>query len=155
MKALIDSYSVGEIIIFIIILALAIKEFISLLDWFKSRGKKYYDKQEEPQKNMNEIHEKLQRNEEDMKDLAKSQLETHQIIQQLMEKLDMLIESDKDDIKSFITKEHHYFVQQKGSIDVFSLDCIERRYKHYTDEGGNSFIKDLMKEIRELPKTKG
>jgi hypothetical protein len=64
----------------------------------------------------------------------------------------MLIESDKDDIKSFITKEHHYYVEQKKWIDKFSLDCIEKRYKHYKDEGGNSFIEDLMGELRKLPK---
>ena len=36
-------------------------------------------------------------------------------------------------------------------IDDYSLDCIERRYKHYIDEGGNSFIGQLMIEIRKLP----
>ena len=53
----------------------------------------------------------------------------------------MLIESDKDSIRSYITKEHHYFYGEQQWIDNFSLDCIERRFKHYEDEGGNSFIK--------------
>ena len=66
--------------------------------------------------------------------------------------IETLIESDKDDIKAYITKEHHYFVYQKGWIDDYSLDCIERRYDHYVAEGGNSFIKGLMEEIRNLPK---
>lgn len=56
----------------------------------------------------------------------------------------MLIDSDRDDIKSYITREHHYFCYQKGWIDDFSLDCCERRYKHYSDEGGNSFIGQFM-----------
>ena len=37
-------------------------------------------------------------------------------------------------------------------IDDFSLDCIEKRFAHYQDEGGNSFIAALMAEIRALPK---
>lgn len=64
----------------------------------------------------------------------------------------MLIDSDKDDIKSYITREHHYFCYQVGWIDDFSLDCLERRYQHYEDEGGNSFIAGFMNELRTLPK---
>lgn len=66
--------------------------------------------------------------------------------------VDMLIASDKDDIKAYITKEHHYFCYEKGYIDDYSLDCLERRYGHYKDEGGNSFAEDLMKDVRTLPK---
>lgn len=64
----------------------------------------------------------------------------------------MLIDSDKDDIKSYITREHHYFCYQIGWIDDFSLDCLEKRYRHYADEGGNSFIEGFMDELRALPK---
>jgi hypothetical protein len=71
---------------------------------------------------------------------------------ELEKKNDILIESDKDDIKAYITREYHYFVEEKKWIDKFSLDCIEKRYAHYVDEGGNSFILDLMNELRKLPK---
>lgn len=63
----------------------------------------------------------------------------------------MLIDSDKDAIKSYITKEHHYFCYQVGWIDDFSLDCLEKRYQHYEDQGGNSFIGGLMHDLRTLP----
>ena len=42
--------------------------------------------------------------------------------------------SDKDAIKAFITREHHYFCYQKKWIDDYSLDCIEKRYEHYKEE---------------------
>ena len=29
---------------------------------------------------------------------------------------------------------------------------MEKRYKHYADEGGNSFVATLMSEVRALPK---
>ena len=87
-----------------------------------------------------------------------NQLQTNQkviekTLEDLSNKINMLIESDKDDIKSFITREHHRFCYQVGWIDDFSLDCIEKRYKHYTDEGGNTFIPGLMEELRALPKS--
>ena len=81
--------------------------------------------------------------------LLESQNETLRI---LTDKINLLIDSDKDSIKSFITDRYHHFCYDKKWIDDYSLDCIEKRYKHYTDEGGNTFINDLMKELRALPK---
>ena len=74
------------------------------------------------------------------------------MLNKLSEKIDVLIASDRDDIRSFITKEHHYFCYEKGWIDNFSLECLENQYSHYVDEGGNSFIKAFMEELRRLPK---
>ena len=71
----------------------------------------------------------------------------------MKDKIDMLIESDKDDIKAYITSKHHHFCYEQKWIDDFSLDCLERRYAHYTEEGGNSFIKSFMEELRSLPKS--
>ena len=68
--------------------------------------------------------------------------------------LDMLIDSDRDDIKSFITMQHHHFVYEKKWIDDYSMDCLEKRYQHYEDEGGNSYVEHLMIELRSLPKKK-
>ena len=64
----------------------------------------------------------------------------------------MLIDSDKDAIKSYITQKHHFFCYEQGWIDDFSLDCIERRYQHYKEEGGNTFIDGFMGQLRQLPK---
>jgi hypothetical protein len=38
------------------------------------------------------------------------------------------MKSDKDSIKAFITKEHHYFCYEKGWIDDYNLDCLEKRF---------------------------
>ena len=77
---------------------------------------------------------------------------THQM-SGLTGKIDLLVESDKDDIKAYITREYHYFCEQKGWIDDYSMDCIERRYDHYVEEHGNSFIGGMMEKLRALPRT--
>lgn len=138
MKALLDSFSVSQILLFIFLLAIAVKEIFELIDWFKNRGKKHYEKIEHQENEIEELHNSIN-------SLTNS-------INLLKENVDLLIASDKDDIKAYITKEYHYFVEQKGWIDKFSLDCITKRYEHYKEEGGNSFIEELMKEISNLPK---
>ena len=90
-----------------------------------------------------------------MDDLKANQNETDAALKDLSDKIDMLINSDKDSIKAYITQRHHWFCYEKGWIDDFSLDCLEKRYQHYEDEGGNSFIGYFMDELRALPKKQG
>lgn len=131
MHDLLTNYSMSEIVIFFIAFAVAFKEVIEFLDWLKKRKDSLIDNEENKKKILKAISE----------------------IESIKQTLDILIQSDKDDIKSWITEKHHYYVYEKRYIDDYSLDCIEKRFKHYVDEGGNSFIEDLMNEIRALPKT--
>ena len=73
-------------------------------------------------------------------------------MEKLSTDIDLLSESDKDDIKAFITREYHYFIEQKGWIDDYSMDCIEKRYTHYVQYHGNTFVEELMEGLRALPR---
>lgn len=141
MIQLFSHYSAGEVIMFIIILAIAIKEFVQFKDWAKIRTTQAVKQSQQPAqlKQITEHHEEQINNiQTDIKDIKDS--------------INLLIESDKDDIKQSLTKDHHYFCYKLKSIDDYSLDCMERRYSHYTDEGGNSFVETLMNEVRALPR---
>lgn len=67
------------------------------------------------------------------------------------ELIGLLIDSDKEEIKSFIVKEHSKWTA-KGFIDVNSFQAIESRYDKYIKENGNTFVAGLMKDIRSLKK---
>ena len=152
MVELLQRYSLSEILIFTIFLVLALKSFITFLDWAYERIKKVFNYEHAKLNSKEELKQKLQKQNQTIAILKNNQQTTDKILQDLSTKIDMLIDSDKDDIKSYITREHHYFCYQVGWIDDFSLDCLERRYQHYEDEGGNSFIAGFMNELRALPK---
>lgn len=141
MAQLINNYSLQEILIFLIVLALGVKGFFTFWDWAVDRLRKIFRKENEQDSEKAKI-DILSDNQkkliEDMKDLTK--------------KIDMLVESDKADIKAYITEKHHHFVYDKKWIDNYSLESLEKRYDHYQKEGGNSFVGGLMSEIRQLPK---
>lgn len=153
MIELLATYSLAEILTFIITFALAIKGFVTFWDWAVERVRKIFKKESQKDKEKQLLEERLLRGDIKMKELTQQQEKTKQQLDDINNKIDLLISSDRDDIKSYITKEHHFFVYNKRWIDDYSLDCIERRYNHYKEEGGNSFVKDLIDEIRELPKT--
>lgn len=141
MAQLLATYSIAEILLFIILLAIAIKGVVTFWDWGWERLKKVFHKESQQENDR----DKLNR-------VAEQQEKLFNDIQELNRKISILVDSDKDDIKAFITDKHHYFCYERKWIDDYSMDCIERRYSHYKDEGGNSFIATLMDELQELPK---
>lgn len=150
MAQLFAAYSVEQIFLFIVIVAIAAKQLITFLDWASERTTKQVDKVRKP----SEIEQQLQKEKQRRSQLV--QLFTAQIhkvnstVSQLNDQIDLLVASDKDDIKAWITAQHHHFTE-KGYIDYYSLDCINKRYSHYLQWGGNSFIQDLVNELNNLP----
>lgn len=153
MVTLLENYSLSDILIFIVILGLAVKSVVSFFDWVHERIQKVFNKQHSTLNEKEQLEKRLQDGSQFMNKLQQNQQEIDKTLEDLSNKIDMLIESDKDDIKSFITREHHRFCYQVGWIDDFSLDCIEKRYKHYKNEGGNTFIDGFMEQLRALPKS--
>lgn len=152
MKDLISTYSWQDIMLFLITFALAVKGLVSFYDWGHDRLKKAFSKEDAQEHEIDSIQDQIDENKKGYASLKEGQIKLQEQFQDLIDKVNLLIDSDKDDIKSFITERHHHFCYQEEWIDDYSLDCIERRFKHYTDEGGNSFVEDLMNEIRALPK---
>lgn len=66
------------------------------------------------------------------------------------EKTNLLIESDKEGIKSYIV-EKYYETKRQGYIEINTLETLEERYKKYLEENGNTYIKNLMDKMRIMP----
>ena len=152
MEELFTRYSATEIIVFLTLLAGAFKGFMSFWDWFIDWLRKKFDKEYEKKRKSEELVKEINSHTKNIAELTKTQTQIKDQIKELHSLIHVLIDSDKDDIKSWITEKHHYFCYNRKVIDDYSLDCIEKRYEHYKDDGGNSYINTLMSEIRALPK---
>lgn len=152
MIALLQHYSLSDILIFTVFLSLAIKGLITFFDWAKGRIQQAFDAEHQHLSEKERLERRLQENSQMIKVLQENQKKTDKILEELSTKISMLIDSDRDDIKAFITEKHHLYCYQRKWIDDFSLECLEKRYKHYEDEGGNSFIGGFMQQLRNLPK---
>ena len=145
MQELLSTFSIAQIFLFIVLLAAAFKKVADFIDWvqdkIKKRDKKTITQQEEQQKQIDRFDQ-----------VEKNVVEMNEYMKDMGNKINILMDSDRDAIKAWITREHHYFCYQRKWIDDYSLDCLERRYSHYVEENGNSFISTLMDELRALPK---
>ena len=141
MIELLKSYSLSQILIFVVVLAIAIKGVLTFFDWARDRITKRVHDIQRPDR----IQDRIDRLETNQQSLTES-------LSKITQKLDMLINSDRDDIKAYITEKHHHYVYKKGYIDDYTMDILEQRYNHYKAQGGNSFIRSLMDDLRALPK---
>lgn len=149
MKELLTTYTIEQIIIFLFMIAVALKEGIELFKYFRDliKNKNIEDINENNKgeiilKEIQEIKEELQI----MRENYDSKFDSHS------EKLDTLIGSDREDIRAFIVSKHHFHTEREHWIDDYTMDVLEKRYAYYKEEGGNSYIGQLMNEIRALPK---
>lgn len=177
MIELLEKYSITDILIFLAFIALAVKEFFTFVDWSKKKIKEAgleatLDEREEEK--LNEYGERIKANKSKMSYLEKSintslekiaqfeknidqySKENEEITNQL-EKLNnnisLLLDSNKDIIKTTLTEKHHYYCYTKRYIDDYSLECCEKLFQHYKEEGGNSFIEHFMEDLRSLPQS--
>lgn len=148
MIELFQKFTFPDIVTFIVLFALAIKGIISFFEWSQQKiGKVLHIKNDKAQ-----MKQRLLKNTELIEKITNKQNNTDEYLQKMSQKIDLLIQSDKDAIKSYITGEHHKFCYDLKEIDDFSLDCLQKRYRHYADEGGNSFIEGFMQDLRKLPR---
>lgn len=156
MEELLTKYSLTEIILFVFALATTLKGFFTLWDYFYDKIKRHFKGETEEEQCKIDITKQLADISAQIENInAQHILDRQELIKKIDETnttISVLLDSDKDDIKSWITEKHHYFCYESKCIDYQSLDCIEKRYRHYVDEGGNSYVADLMNEIRALPK---
>lgn len=134
MLELLSTFSAEQIILFLILLAFASKELINFWDFFKQKINFGFNMKKEKEVSANIL-----------KDLV-------QKVENISARLDLLTESDKDDIRGWIVERYHYYKNIDIPIDSFTMDTIEKRYQHYRDEGGNSYITDIMEELRDMAK---
>ena len=151
MIELLQTYSIAELLAILVTVALAIKKLIEFctdaVEWLRKKFGGEVKKELDASQREKEIDEKFEQVQATMQEQTDALNDVAATVASLQSQLTLLLDSDKDDIKAFITKDHHYFCYQKGWIDDYSMDCLERRYQHYVDERGNSFVADLMKDL--------
>ena len=141
MGDLLKNYSIQEILVFLIALAVAFKTVASFWDWAKAWLKEKFGKKDPTE----DIETKINQ-------LFKIQERQDAEMEKILTAVELVLESDRNNIKSWIVEKHHHFCYEVKAIDYFSLESIEKKYEHYKKEDGNSYVTTLMEELKALPK---
>ncbi len=115
--------------------------------------KKYVDtKIKKVQSNTEGNNEEIDKIEDQIKGYQTDINKILESIDAIMNNIHILIDSDKETIRSFIMSE--YYKWEGKVIDLITLQNIERLYKKYLEELGDEsdeFIDKIMTELRNLP----
>lgn len=131
-----QQYTLEATLIFLFVFGTAIKEGWDLVKYFKDKTVDHVD----------EVRQRELALQQALDGIAKQQEE----LLKINEKLDELIQSDKDSIKSWIVMLYRKYKASPIDFDSMEMDLLERRYGHYKQEGGNSYIDNIMVELREI-----
>ena len=106
---------------------------------------------------------RMNANDKIIEELKKTSMNNNTMMENISDSLNkidtsigVLIDSDCETISSFITSEYKTAMEE-GEIDLITLQSIERMYKKYLVEAGDTtdeFIEKLMNELRSLPTRK-
>ena len=152
MAELLSQYTIPQIILFIAALIFIVKGVQDTIDFFKNKYNQKFNKDYDAKTKEIRLEEFYEMAGEQHKEVMTEMEKVSESVDHLSKRIDKLTESDMHDIKQFIVREYHYFVEQKKWIDDYSLDTILLRYADYKQEGGNSYIEMLIDEIKKLPK---
>lgn len=139
------------VIVVIIAIIFCGVDIIKIKNTYSEEQKKMIDvaieehqKEFDMQAEFSALHERFNQIDKKLNQLEK-RMETAEI------RLEDLTISDMHDIKSWIVDQYHKFYVDQGWIDAFNAEIIERRFKDYQKEGGNSYIQVLIDRLHELP----
>ena len=154
MAGLIETFGLGTVVIILIV---GIAAIVGFIEWCKKLwSKRKAFAQENQQLGMQQEHDleereaRLEKGEARMDALEANVQKLTEIAENQQRMIELLVQSDELDIKSWIKAQHEKWIPL-GCIDSQTLDLLEQRYAIYTKEGGNSWAKKLVEEMRALP----
>ena len=131
-----QQYTIEATIIFLFMLGTALKQGYELVQYFRNKTFNHIDK--------------IREQEETLRQVIKNMQQQKKQLQSITDKIDELLVSDKDSIKSWIVMLYKQYKKDPSGLDSMQMDLLERRFSHYKQEGGNSYIDNLMQELREI-----
>lgn len=131
-----QQYTLEATIIFLFMLGTALKQGYELVQYFRNKTFNHVDK--------------VREQEETLEKVIKNMQQQQKQLQSITDKIDELLTSDKDSIKSWIVMLYKQYKKDPSGLDSMQMDLLERRFSHYKQEGGNSYIDNLMQELREI-----
>ena len=126
-------------------------DLIKAIGVWKAKRKEKIDAVVQKKEEENELHKTLKDMQASLAQLHNKVDDRDKRLEKIEKRLDDLTESDKNDIKSWITEQYQKFYVNQGWIDAYSADTLDHRYVDYKKEGGNSFIDQLMERLHSLP----
>lgn len=141
------------IIISVVVIGLLITIIAKAQKWHKAAEEQrqtYINQGATTEREKQELEKRLVDGDNHMTNLDNNVIALGERVEGVEEAIGILLESDKLDIKAYITEQYQYWIPKKY-IDKNVMELLEARFAVYEREGGNGFAARMMSELRQLP----
>lgn len=152
LQILFSQHSLEELIVFIVLILLAVQGVWKAIGFFVEKYEISTGKKIDSIQWKENLSESLTTLDEKIDLLSEQNEKTHEKQEQLEDTVTLLQERMQENTRSYLIDAHHKFCYQIKKIDDLNLQSLERRYLYYKSSGGDTFIDNLMEDIRELPR---
>lgn len=149
---LLTQHSVEELILLIVIILFVLKALNELVAYFYNKTRNYFGIKNEQEAWEKKIDEKLENIKLKIETLEEQNKKTHKHQKEIDATIALVQERLQENTRSYLIDAHHKFCYEVHAIDDLNLQAMERRYLYYKTAGGNSFVDNLMDEVRALPR---
>lgn len=149
---LLTQHSIEELVILVVLILFAFKALNELVAYFYNKIKQHFGIKNDEEKWEKEVSKNFNKVFEEIDYLKEQNSQIHEHQKQLDAGLALVQERLQENTRSYLINAHHRFCYEIHAIDDLSLQAMERRYLYYKTAGGDSFIDNLMDEVRNLPK---
>lgn len=154
LTTLLTQYSGADVVIIVFLVLIAVKFIWETIDWFRNKLKDKYEDDEENKDKYEKVIDEIRALNVNVEGLAKEMVSSNDSFRSdLNDVKDNLYDINQrllETMRSQIIDKHHKYMAA-GKITDFSLQSLERQYNYYSSAGGNTFIDNLMDDIRSLP----
>lgn len=158
---LLKNFTPTQILLFVVGFALAIKGAWDLVDYFKEKYNKKFNKdytQKKKEETLEEHYQKCINQHQESVDMYTSLTDKmdnltdiiNEKFDEVDHKLNILSDSNRNGIKAWLVKTYYESLDE-AYVDDFTKDLIEKRFDDYKKLGGNSYIEQLVNKMRSMP----
>ena len=149
---LFTQYSFQELVLLVIVILFVLKALNEVIAFFYDKIKNHFGIQNNKEQWEQNVSDSLNEIKDEIQTLRDQNIKTHRHQQEIDQSIALVQERLQENTRSYLIDAHHKFCYDIRAIDDLSLQAMERRYLYYKTAGGNSFVDNLMDEVRNLPK---
>jgi len=152
LQILFSQHSLEELIVLIVLILLAVQGIWKAIGFFVEKYNIATGKKVDSIQWKENLAESLTNLDSKIDLLSEQNEKTHEKQEQLEDTVTLLQERMQENTRSYLIDAHHKFCYQIKKIDDLNLQSLERRYLYYKSSGGDTFVDNLMEDVRELPR---
>lgn len=152
LNALVGNYTVESVLFVVVAVVLLARVLGQAVEWIWDRLVRKVRKSDGESSEHRELSESISAIRSQLDAIGGDFVGIHEQLAKTDAGLESMQEHLLQITRAYFIEQYYHFCHDKKMIDDNSMQILELRYSFYKAHGGNSYVDNLMAELRELPR---